>query len=121
MSEKRSEFVLQHADGTYHAIGKGHSGSFGMETIKRVDSVEQAERYDGYQFAVNAKNNEPHLRDLPMNIIELRYEVIDRGFVPITVRDWGCLNEERDSEEFARMQSESSKRQGRLAQEARSR
>lgn len=79
-----SEFVLKHDDGRYHAIGLGTSASLGFETVDRVDDISRAQRYATYEFAVNAKQNCGHLRDAPMNVIELRYETVDRGAVPVS-------------------------------------
>jgi hypothetical protein len=118
MTSKQSEFVMRHEDGTFHAIGGDHG--YGG-TLERVASIENAKRFNGYEFAVNHKNNEGHLRHLPMTIVELRYEVIERGSVPVQSPDWDDFDEDFDREEFARAQGESARRRGRLAQEARQR
>lgn len=121
MADKRSEFVLQHDDGTFHVIGKNYANAFGMNTISRTPDIEKAQRFDSYQHAVHVKNNESHLRHTPMKILELRYEIVDCGDVPVVEPDWERFDPIYDREEFARAQSASARRQGQLAHEARQR
>lgn len=75
---KQSEFVLQHEDGSFHAYGLSGMG----KTIVRAFTIESAYRFSSMEYAVNARSNEPHLRDIPLRILELKYEVIDHGIAP---------------------------------------
>jgi len=92
---KKSEFVLKHADGTYHTLKHEYSG---CDTIISVAEIDRAKRFEAYEYAVHHKNNQSHLRHKPMTVVELRYEieVVDRGEVPVTVPDWDDFNESYD-------------------------
>lgn len=119
MSNKKSEFVLKYADGTFHATGM--ESYTGMDSLICVKEIEHAQRFDGYQYAVNYKNNQAHLRHLQMTIVELRYELVDRGSVPVTVPDWDDFDKDFDAEEFARAQGDRARAAGRRAAESRHR
>lgn len=72
------QFVLQFADGRYHAVRK----ESGYEVLKRVDEIEQAKTFESAEYATNHKHNEAHLRDLPMQLVEIRRQSVIVGPVP---------------------------------------
>lgn len=104
---KRSEFVLQYEDGTYHGVRKGHAGSMGFDTLERSVSIGMAEKFASYEYAVTKKNNTSHLRYLPMKVVELQYDItiVDRGDVPIQVPDWDDFDPEFDAHQFVQVQA----------------
>src|SRR5690349_5359579 len=106
----KSEFVLKFADGTYHAVKRDS----GWDTLVHVKLMQEAMKFDGYDYAVNYKNNESHLRHAEMTIVEMQYEIkiVDRGLVPIREPDWDDYDESYDRYGFENARSQVMKEAG---------
>lgn len=85
--EPGSKFVLKYADnGQYHRLGR----MGGYQTLETTDDVWSAQTFDGKENASGWKNNESHVRHVPMLLVEMSLGkgLIDHGLVPLQDPGW---------------------------------
>lgn len=96
-----SRFILQYPNGTYHCLGQ----ISGWKTIEHTTDPWFAQQFQTKKSAISYKNNESHIRHVPMHIIELAVIQNDHGLAPLQKPDWDDFDERYDNNQRLAVES----------------